>query len=60
VAPAPVDDGWGDLPTLLRSPAGAAPPQFPDVDEIDHRTLRDEMVRTVLDDALDHLHLRWE
>lgn len=60
VAPAPVDDGWGDLPTLLRSPAGAAPPQFPDVDEIDHRSLRDEMVRTVLDDALDHLHLRWE
>jgi uncharacterized Zn finger protein len=45
---------------LLGAPAGAAPPEFPDVDEIDHRSLPDPMVRGVLDDALDHLHLRWE
>ena len=51
---------WGDLPAMLRSPAGAAPPDFPELDEIDHRSLRDDLVRQVLDDALDHLHLRWE
>ena len=45
---------------MLRSPAGAAPPDFPELDEIDHRSLRDDLVRQVLDDALDHLHLRWE
>jgi hypothetical protein len=55
-----VDPAWGTLPVMLRSPAGAVPPEFPDVDEIDHRSLRDETLRTVLDDALDHLHLRWE
>ena len=45
---------------LLAAPAGAVPPEFPEVDEIDHRSLPDPMVREVLDHALDHLHLRWE
>ncbi len=56
----PVDDGWAALPALLAAPGGAAPPAFPDVDHVDHRSLRDEMLRTVLDDALDHLMLRWD
>jgi uncharacterized Zn finger protein len=48
------------LSTLLGAPAGAAPPTFPEVAPIDHARLRERMVREVLDDALDHLELRWE
>ena len=42
------------------APAGAAPPEFPDPEPIDHASLRDPILRSVLDDALDHLELRWE
>lgn len=56
----PVDDGWGALANLLAAPAGASPPDFPDVDHVDHRSLRDDLLRQVLDDALDHLMLRWD
>lgn len=48
------------IPMLLRAPAGAAPPELPGVDPIDHASLPDTLIREVLDDALDHLHLRWE
>jgi uncharacterized Zn finger protein len=48
------------LARLLAAPAGAAPPDFPDVEPIDHRSLPDAMLREVLEDALDHLELRWE
>jgi uncharacterized Zn finger protein len=54
------DSSFDHLSALLRSPAGAAPPEFPEVEPIDHRTLPDRQLREVLDDALDHLHLRWE
>jgi hypothetical protein len=48
------------LPMMLRAPAGAVPATFPDVATVDHGALRDAMLRDVLDDALDHLDLRWE
>lgn len=56
----PVDDGWGALSALLAAPGGAAPPEFPEIDHVDHRSLRDDLLRSVLDDALDQLHLRWD
>ena len=54
------DDTLEGLSVLLQAPGGATPPVFPEVDPIDHHGLRDAMLRDVLDDALDHLHLRWE
>ena len=45
---------------LLRAPAGASPPSFPDVDELDHGPIRNRQFADVLDDALDHLAIRWE
>jgi hypothetical protein len=56
----PVDDGGGGLSAMLAALGGAPPPEFPEIDHVDHRSLRDELLRTVLDDALDHLTLRWE
>lgn len=48
------------LSALLRAPAGAAPPELPNLDELSHSGLPDTMVREVLTDALAHLRLRWE
>ena len=48
------------LAMLLAAPAGAAPPEFPDVEPVDHRSFPDTMLRDVLEDALDHLELRWD
>jgi uncharacterized Zn finger protein len=45
---------------LLRAPAGAAPPEFPELSEFDHGVIRDRLLADVLDDALDHLAIRWE
>ncbi len=45
---------------LLRAPAGASPPVFPEVDELDHGPIRNRSLSEVLDDALDHLAIRWE
>lgn len=45
---------------LLQAPAGASPPSFPDVDELDHGPIRQRLLADVLDDALDHLAIRWE
>jgi hypothetical protein len=45
---------------LLRAPAGASAPVFPDVDEVDHGPIRQRLLGEVLDDALDHLAIRWE
>jgi hypothetical protein len=57
----PDDDPEIDLiAVLLRAPDGASPPALPALDPIEHRSLPDQMVREVLEDALDHLHLRWE
>lgn len=45
---------------LLQAPAGAAPPSFPDVTELDHGQIRNRLLAEVLSDALDHLAIRWE
>ena len=55
-----IDDQLVGLPAMLAAPAGAAAPVFGDVAPIDHAALTDPMVRAVLDDALDHLEIRWE
>lgn len=43
---------------LLRAPG--SPPEFPEVTELDHGPIRDRLLGEVLDDALDHLAIRWE
>lgn len=48
------------ISVLLQSPAGAAPPSFPDPDPVDHRGIRDRLLNDVLNDALDDLAIRWE
>jgi hypothetical protein len=48
------------ISVLLQSPAGAAPPSFPDPVPIDHRGIRDRVLNDVLNDALDELGIRWE
>lgn len=55
--PDPVPD---KISVLLRAPAGASPPTFPELEPLDHRDLRDRLVHDVLDDALDELGIRWE
>lgn len=45
---------------LLAAPEGAGVPTFPDVTELRHRPARDRRLAGVLDDALDHLAIRWE
>jgi hypothetical protein len=45
---------------LLQAPAGAAPPDFGEVEPITHTGIRDPLLAEVLDDALDHLAIRWE
>lgn len=45
---------------LLSAPAGASPPEFPEVVELDHGPIRNRLLADVLDDALDHLAIRWE
>ncbi len=48
------------ISVLLQAPAGAAPPSFPDPDPIDQRSIRERVLNDVLNDALDHLTIRWE
>jgi SWIM zinc finger len=55
-----VDPDLDAISHLLRAPAGASPPEFPDVTELDHGPIRDRLLAEVLDDALDHLAIRWE
>jgi hypothetical protein len=55
-----VDADADAISHLLRAPAGASPPSFPDVDELDHGPIRNRQFADVLDDALDHLAIRWE
>ena len=45
---------------LLRAPAGATTPELPEVDELDHGPIRHRLLGDLLDDALDHLAIRWE
>jgi uncharacterized Zn finger protein len=48
------------ISVLLQAPAGAAPPTFPDVTQLDQRGIRDRMLADVLDDALGNLAIRWD
>lgn len=48
------------ISVLLQAPTGAAPPSFPDPDPIDQRGIRERVLNDVLNDALDHLAIRWE
>jgi hypothetical protein len=52
------DPGLESIAILLAAPGG--PPQLPEPTTIEHRGIRDRMVADVLDDALDHLAIRWE
>lgn len=45
---------------LLRSPTGTEPPDLPEPSPIDHGPIRDHLLAEVLDDALDHLAIRWD
>jgi hypothetical protein len=48
------------LALLLRAPEGAVGFELPDPTPIDHRGVRPALLADVLDDALDHLAIRWE
>ena len=54
------EPGADAISMMLRSPAGAAPPEFPTVELFDHGLIRDRQLADVLADALDHLMIRWE
>lgn len=54
------DPELDSISVLLQAPAGAAPPEFGEVDAITHVGIRDRLLAEVLDDALDHLAIRWE
>lgn len=55
-----IDADADAISRLLQAPAGAASPSFPDIDEFDHGPIRNRRLADVLDDALDHLAIRWE
>ena len=55
-----VDADADAISTLLQAPAGASPPSFPDIDDLDHGAIRTRLLADVLGDALDHLAIRWE
>jgi uncharacterized Zn finger protein len=56
----PVDDDLRQRASLLRAPEGADAPDLPDVEPIVHGGIRDRTLADMLDDALDHLAIRWE
>ena len=58
--PEPVDDSIDEIARLLVAPGGAGAPDFPEVSLIEHRSMRDRAIADVLDDALDHLMIRWD
>ena len=55
-----IDADADTISLLLQAPAGASPPSFPNVDDFDHGPIRNRQLADVLDDALDHLAIRWE
>lgn len=55
-----IDHELESIAILLQAPAGAAPPEFGEVEPISHAGIRDRLLAEVLDDALDHLAIRWE
>lgn len=54
------DEDADAISHLLRAPAGASAPLFPEVAELDHGPIRNRLLADVLDDVLDHLAIRWE
>lgn len=55
-----VDEDAEAISRLLQAPAGASPPSFPEIVELDHGPIRNRPLSDVLGDALDHLAIRWE
>jgi len=55
-----IDTELDKVSVLLQAPAGAGPPSFPEPTRLDHAPLRDRMLDGVLNDALDHLTIRWD
>jgi len=55
-----VDADADVISRLLQSPAGAASPSFQELAEFDHGPIRNRRLADVLEDALDHLAIRWE
>lgn len=55
--PEPMLDG---LSVLLRAPEGASPLELPDPPDLEHPPMRPQTLGEILDDALDHLAIRWE
>lgn len=49
-----------EIARLLAAPDGARPPELPEVDRIEHGTIREPSLAEVLDDVLDHLHIQWD
>jgi len=58
--PEPRDDSIDEIARLLVAPGGAGAPEFPDASVIEHRSMRDRTIADVLNDALDHLQIRWD
>jgi SWIM zinc finger len=57
--PPPRDPVADELAMLLGAPHGAAPPEFPDVQPIQHTDIRDRQLSDVLADAIEHLAIDW-
>ena len=58
--PLPVDPLIAEVNDMLRPPRGARLPELPDLTAPDDDGIPDRLVADVLDDALDHLRVRWE
>ncbi len=56
----PHDDGITEIARLLVAPDGVGPPDLPDLSPVEHRSMRDRTIADVLNDALDHLTIRWD
>ena len=54
------DPGLDEIARLLAAPVGGGLPVLPSVDHIQHPPIPDSLLRDVLADALEHLHLHWE
>lgn len=54
------DPQLDEIGRLLASPAGAALPDLPDLDRLEHPPVADRLLGEVLADALSQLHLHWD
>lgn len=58
--PEPRDDSVDEIARLLVAPSAAGAPDLPDLSVVEHHSIRDRMIADVLNDALDHLMIRWD